>query len=139
MGNRLVRWFTFTVGFALLPLTVSILLNYLRGSEILATLQRSPELLFFCLMVCATALGDITESSVAVGRDIVLRILSSALLLGAVVSAILYGSFLNEQMAVAGSAAFQRRLFTLAALMSLLFLGLGTVVQVLLARIEEQP
>jgi hypothetical protein len=89
-------------------------------------------------MVCATALGDLTESSVAVGRDLVLRILSSALLFGAALAAILYGVFLHAQIANSGSLDFQERLLSIAVWMSIVFLALATTVQILLGRIKEE-
>ena len=88
-------------------------------------------------MICATALGDLTETTVGIGKDLFLRMLSSALLFGAALSAILYGSFTYDQISGQSSAAFQSAVLTLSFWMSGVFLVLGTLVQIFIARLEE--
>jgi hypothetical protein len=137
LGNRLIRWFTFTIVFALVPLGTSVLLRHLEGEPMGETLRTSPELLFFSLMVCATALGDLTEAMVKGAADLLLRGLFSALLVGAVASAILYGSFIYSSVSTTGAATFRSNLAQISALLAVVFGLLGTAVQVLLGRIER--
>ena len=59
MSNRLVRWFTYNLGFALLPLCSGLLLRALADTRTRDLSPLSSELLFFSLMVSATALGDL--------------------------------------------------------------------------------
>src|SRR3954468_17294826 len=131
MLNRLVRWFTFAVGFALLPLAATLLLRYLNATLSRRALEDSPEILFFSLMICATALSDISELRSTAGADPILRILWSALLLGASVSAMLYGSFMYDRLATGGSQLFQHRLLYMSGAVAVTFLVLGTLVQIL--------
>src|SRR3954447_15799089 len=118
MASRLVRWFTFTVLFALLPLGVTVLLGKLTGTFTIRVLQDSPEILFFALMICATSLGDIQALRSAVGNDLPLLALWSALLLGAVFSAILYGSLAYDKLIPGGIPHFQQNLLYVSVLVA---------------------
>lgn len=55
------RWFVFTMGIGLLPFSVSVLLQLLRGVPS-KEWQNPPELLFFSVMVCASRLDGIFAS-----------------------------------------------------------------------------
>ena len=137
VAKRLVRWFTFTVLFALLPVGVTALLRYLTASLSIRALEDSPEILFFSLMICATALGDLQEVRSAVGRDVPLSVLSSALLLGAAVSAILYGSLAYDKIITGGTPLFQKNLLAVSLAVAGTFFVLALLVQILVAKIEE--
>nr|MDQ3831115.1 hypothetical protein [Candidatus Tectomicrobia bacterium] len=88
--TRLVRWCVYNLLFALLPLGIVTLILYLYGNLTLQEMANSSEILFFTLMVNATALGDLNESDIAGHRTLSL-LFKSVLLLGAMFSAILYG------------------------------------------------
>lgn len=141
LGNRLVRWFTYNLGFALLPLIASITLRALNGSLNAQAVANSPEILFFALMVSATAMGDISEFSVPVGWDLRFRVFWSCLLLGAVWSAILYGGLLYDSIIGPGSPSFKSRLLVLSIIVAVLLFFVSTIVEALLGRIidEDQP
>lgn len=138
MAVRLIRWFTFAVVFALLPFLTSLLFRGMAGVLTTDAIQQSPELLFFALMICATAMGDLNELSSAVGKDTVLRILSSALLLGASVAGILYGGFVYVTLPNQTNLKFQANLFHLSLILAPVSLFVGTVVQVLIAKTESK-
>lgn len=133
---RLNRWFTFAVAFALLPFGTSILFRSLAGVLTMDAVQQSPELLFFSLMICASALGDLNEFTAVVGKDGVMRLLSSALLIGAAFAGILYGGFVYAALPGQASATFQRNLFHLSLILAPAALFIGTVVQVMIAKTE---
>jgi NO-binding membrane sensor protein with MHYT domain len=137
VASRLVRWFTFTVLFALLPLGVTILLRKLTGTFTIRALEDSPEILFFALMICATSLGDMQALRTAVGKDLPLLVLWSALLLGSVFSAILYGSLAYDKLVTGGTEAFQQNLLSVSVLVAVIFFVLALIVQILLSRIEK--
>ena len=136
MAARLIRWYTFTVAFALLPLITTLALRYMQGSLTVRALEDSPEVLFFALMVCATALGDIHELRSAIGTDNLLYAIFSILLLGVCASGILYGSLVWDKITTGGTADFQRRLLAVSIGLAIVFLALGTTVQVFVSRIE---
>ncbi len=136
MLARLNRWFTFAVAFALLPFATSLLFRRLAGVLTTDAVQQSPELLFFSLMICASALGDLHELTSVVGKDSVMRVLSSALLLGAAFAGILYGGFVYAGLPNQASGTFQRNLFQLSLMLAPTSLFVGTVVQIMIARTE---
>ncbi|WP_414583120.1 hypothetical protein [Scytonema sp. PCC 10023] len=63
---------------------------------------------------------------------------SSALLLGAVTSAILYGSLLYDSIIGPGSENFRERLLWVSIGLPLVMYILGTLVEVLIGKIEEK-
>jgi hypothetical protein len=134
--GRLIRWFTYTVAFALLPLATTLALRYVHGSLSLRAVEDSPEILFFALMVCAVALGDIHEFRSAVRPDALIHATASALLLGVCASAILYGSFVYDKIMAGGNPTFQHRLLYVSIGLASVFLVAGTVLQVFIGRVE---
>jgi hypothetical protein len=133
---RLNRWFTFAVAFALLPFVTSILFRRLAGVLTIDAVQQSPELLFFSLMICAAALGDLNEFTAIVGKDPVMRVLGSAMLIGAAFAGILYGGFVYAALPGQTSGLFQRNLFQLSLILAPTSLFVATVVQVMIAKTE---
>ena len=138
MGRSLVRWFTYNLAFALLPLVASVTLRALNGTLTTQAVANSPEILFFSLMVSATAVGDISEVAVPIGWDLRLRMFSSCLLLGAIWSSILYGGLLYDTVIGPGSPSFQSRLLTLSVLTAVLLGVVSTIVEALLGRIRDE-
>lgn len=137
MGKRLVRWFTYNVIFALLPLGTMLLLRALAGKLTVAAVAESPEILFFALMINATAVGDLTEITTHLGGwDLTFRIFGSALLLGAVCSAILYGCLVYDSVVGPGSATFRAQLLSVSIWLAIVFFVLSTIVEALIGRIE---
>jgi hypothetical protein len=137
LAKRLTRWLTYNTIFALLPLGVSVLLHFLAGKLSLQTFSNSPEVLFFALTISATALGDISETITSIGGDLTFRILSSALLVGAVVSAILYGGLIYDTTIVINSpSGFRENLLNFSIGLAVVMFILGTVVEVLIGKIE---
>lgn len=137
LAKRLVRWFTYNCLFALLPLITALVLHALADKLTIDAVASSPEILFFALMVSATAMGDLSEIATPLGGwDITFRILGSALLLGAVWSAILYGSLLYDSVIGPGSVAFRSRLLIVAVGLAAVLFVLSTLVEMLIGKIE---
>lgn len=138
----MIRWFTFNVIFALLPLIVLLLLRFIAGKLTAADMAGSPEILFFALMLSATAMGDLSEVVPGVGWNPTFGVLGSSLLIGAVFSAILYGSLLSSFLfeTALGTQAiyFRSRLFIVSISLAVLLLAVSTVTEVLLGRIEAK-
>lgn len=134
MGKRMIRWITYNLAFALLPLLAAVTMQMLNGTLTTQFVANSPELLFFALMVSATAMGDISEITTAIGEDIRIRISWSCLFFGAVWSAILYGALLYDSIIGPNSASFQQRLLTLSIFVATLLFIVSTFVEVILAR-----
>ena len=141
LGKRLVRWFTYNLGFALLPLVAAVTLRVLNGTLTTQAVSNSSEILFFALMVSATAMGDISEVTVPVGWDLRFRVFWSCLLLGGIWSAILYGGLLYDSIIGPGSPSFRSRLLVLSIIVAVLLFLVSTIVEILLGRIigEGRP
>jgi hypothetical protein len=135
-STRLVRWFTYNLGFALLPLASGLLLRELADRSNQDASLLSSEVLFFSLMVSATALGDLADVSPHISGGWTLTLCRSALLLGAILSAILYGSFLYDTLLSTGLPEFRSRVFTFSRWLASVLFVLSTLVEVLLARIR---
>jgi hypothetical protein len=122
--------------FALLPLCAALFLRFLTGKLTVEAVANSPEILFFALMVSATAMGDLSEIATPVGWDVTFKILGSALFLGAVWSAILYGCLLYDNIVGPGSLAFRSQLFRVTVGLAIGLFLLSTIVEVILGKIE---
>ena len=136
MAKRLVRWFTYTIFFALLPLGISILIRSFTGNISLRSIANSPEFLFFSLMVTATALGDLSETFRNSLRTLTFDILRSGLLLGAVFSAILYGSFIYDSITNPEIDQFRIQLFGLTKWLAIVFGIVSTIAEAWIGRME---
>ncbi len=136
MAKRLVRWFTFNVVFALFPLITAVLFRDLAGKLTKDDIAKSPEILFFALMISATALGDLFEILPSVGWDVLLVIMGAVLFVGAMFSAILYGGLLYNSMVEAGAESFRSRLLSYSVFLAIGLFAVSTTTEVLLGRIE---
>lgn len=103
MGPML-RWFVFTIAMGLLPFGFSALLQTLRGVPP-GEWQNSPEPLLFTVMICAAQLGGIFDtlarrSALGTGRRTTLSMFFGVFLIGAVLSAGLYGVYIDQERSV---------------------------------------
>jgi hypothetical protein len=124
--------------FALLPLAAAVTLQALNRTLTTQAVANSPEILFFALMVSATAMGDISEITIPVGWDLRFRVFWSCLLLGAIWSAVLYGGLLYDSIIGPGSPSFKLRLLVLSIIVAVLLFVVSTVVEALLGRIKDE-
>lgn len=139
MAKRLVRWFTFNVVFALFPLATALLFRNLAGKLTADDIVKSPEVLFFALMVSASALGDLFEVLPSIGWDTLLASLGAILLIGAFFSAILYGGLLyNSMLAVTEAEPFRSRLLWYAVFLATSLFGVSTTTEIMIERIKQQ-
>ncbi|HEX8393659.1 MAG TPA: hypothetical protein VF665_15040 [Longimicrobium sp.] len=95
----MLRWFVFAVGFGLLPFAFSVLIVALETGSLLP-LRRSPELLFFAVMICGAQLGaSFTEPSAWLRstRPGVSAWASGMFLLGGILASGLYGMYVDRE------------------------------------------
>ncbi|WP_414583121.1 hypothetical protein [Scytonema sp. PCC 10023] len=76
LAKRIISWLTYDTIFALLPLGISIPLTTLAGKLSIEAFTKSPEILFFSLMISANSMRDINEISAPIGRDLTFTIFS---------------------------------------------------------------
>lgn len=137
MAKKLIRWFTYTILFALLPIAISLMLRFVFTSSI-RQYNYAAELLFFTLMVSATTLGDIKDFNKQIGKDILMTIFFSTLLLLSIVSSILYSCSIICNIIESVKIDLYGNILILSICVSLLSSVLGTIVQILLAKVEVQ-
>lgn len=136
-GNRLVRWFTYNLFYAFFPLIASLSIHGLAGKFTFVAFVNSPEILFFALMVGATAGGDLSEISPPLERDLQFRILKSFLQYGTAFSALFYGVFIYDGIINPNSLTFRSNLLLVSVGLAVVLFIVGTVVEVMLGRIEK--
>jgi len=90
--RRFIRWCVYNVLFAALPLFSVWFFRLLSNKETIEKISDYPELLFFSMMVCATAKSDIGGRKNQDKWNAFFLILDSMLILGAISSAIMYGA-----------------------------------------------
>jgi hypothetical protein len=94
--SSLQKWFVFTIVFALVPFGCSWLLQHFEQPASIRP-ENSPELLFFSIMVCASAVGELSTPAVRRGwRRAFLGLTFGGLLVVAVLSAVLFGVYTDH-------------------------------------------
>jgi hypothetical protein len=137
LGNRLVHFFTYNVLFALFPLANSLFLHSLGNNEPFGeALAKSPELLFFGLMVSAIAMGDLTDIVAPARWTFIVKILKSALLLGIIWSTFLY-SCMNYTNIIDRFISFQIRLLSVTIFLTCGLFLLSLIVEIIIGIIED--
>lgn len=132
MADRMTKWFIFTILFAFIPITISLLFAYLSDIP-RNTYDFVGEILFFTIMVSSTSLNDIIVLNKAV-EDFILTIFIGFFILLVLSASILYGSILYGQMNNITSELFNTRVFSISLTLAVLSGILGTIIQILLSR-----
>ncbi|HEX2079394.1 MAG TPA: hypothetical protein VHG08_16835 [Longimicrobium sp.] len=93
--SRMLKWFLFTGFFGLLPFGFSVLFKSLREPH--GVLESSPELLFFSIVVSAAGVAELVGNMPEHGwKKVLLAAGGAVLLAGAVISASLYGVYVDH-------------------------------------------
>lgn len=135
MSKRIINWFTYGIGFALMPLLIYLLLHYLSNTQ-LDFYACVPELLFFTIMICATCLWDLSDIKNKVGKDMVLNIFFSVLIILIVLCAILYGSVQFASISDNNLLLSNNKTCFFSLIIAMLSAMLGTIIQVIISRVE---
>lgn len=134
MANRLVKWALFTMLFAFIPITISLLLTYLTGSS-KNLFDYNTEILFFTIMISSKSLSDIIGLNMKV-KDFVLTVFIGFFILLVLCSSVMYGSLLYGEITQFASDLFRERIFTISGILALISGIMGTVIQIMLSRVE---
>ena len=135
MANRIVRWILFSVIFGLLPIGISLLFHIILQSDIYDLKSVSCELLFFIIVLNATALGDVQEMTKYAKMDSLISIFFGISILFTIVAAILYGSISYENM-MNGQSLDINIILHISIWLSILSSVLGLIIQILIQKIE---
>jgi hypothetical protein len=115
-----------------------LFVHFFLGKGAFDAVSRSPELLFFSLMVSASALGDLAELRELSVKDITIPIIRSSLYVAVIMSAILYGAFLHATITGTVDDSFALRAFWVSVVLALLSASISTAGQVFLSRILKE-
>lgn len=137
MGKRILNWFIFGIFFALMPLIIYMILHYLSNMP-LQLKECIPELLFFTIMVCATCLWDVNDMKKKIKSDIVFNLFFASLIILLIFSAILYGGIQLQNMQNNIEFMSLQKVYTFSMFMTIASGILGTIIQIVLSRIEVQ-
>jgi hypothetical protein len=129
-GPNTTRWFTFAVAFALMPLVTTCILRYLKDAFTWNEVARSPDVLFFSVMICATALGDIVDAKARFEAYQPWPPTVALLSIGAVLTAVLYGALVFDTLDANGMTLSHLKLLQVSAALACACLALGTAVQI---------
>jgi NO-binding membrane sensor protein with MHYT domain len=107
----------------------------LAGKSTVKTIDDFPEVLFFSLMVCATTVADLRGLEKAAKWNKTFLVLESALLLGAVGSAILYGG-LRFAGIINPEVSFRESLLTYSIVITVLLFVLSLTSEILISLVD---
>jgi hypothetical protein len=124
--------------FALLPLAFSVLFHFLGNTLTFDAVAKSPEILFFSLMVSVAALGDLMDLAIPSSWDATFMTIGLGLSFGVTVSAGLFGALLYNNIYNVELAVFRSGLLVVSIIVALLFFILSTTTEWMLGTIEEQ-
>jgi hypothetical protein len=136
--KKFLNWLLFNVFFALLPLISVWFFRSLAGQSTVSTLNDFPEILFFSLMVCATTVGDLRGLEKPARWNRTFLVLESALLLGAIGSAILYGG-LRFAGIIRPDVSFHATLLSYSLALTVLLFLLSLTSEILIAYVDIKP
>ena len=137
MIPRLIRWFSVNVVVALLPLAASLFIHNVSGQLHHDLWKASPELLFFSLTLSVTALGELMDLSRAIGREIVVTLSQSVLLIGILWTGLMYGAYLHEIAFPNSSSALQKPMLQMSIGIAITTLILGTIIEVFISKVLQ--
>lgn len=132
MANRILKWFIYTLVFALLPTFISILFSFLFDLKIN---DFSAELLFFTIMICATSLNDIQEMKLKIKKDFVFNLFFGICILIIVTVSVIYGSIVLVNMSQQ-TILLKCNIKTISIVLSILSGIISFLIQVILYRTE---
>ncbi len=114
----LIRFLMYNFVGALLPMAISLIIRYLASSPSVPGIY-APELLFFAVMISATALGDITDETEITKNSPVFQFVKGALLFGAIAVAAIYGMYQYDSIIGLGNAKFRENITEFTLILSL--------------------
>jgi len=133
--SHVIRFLTYNFVGALLPLIISWTVRRL-GEVPAPPGVYAPELLFFGVMISATALGDITDETKILGNAPSIQLIKGTLLFGAIGVAAIFGMYQYDAIIGSGNSAFRSNITDVTLIVvSVLFLASLTA-EILIARIR---
>jgi hypothetical protein len=134
MAGRLIRFLMYNFVGALLPLFISLFIHHIANMTPHSGVY-SPELLFFSIMISATALGDITDE-IKLFKLSIFQLIKGLLIFGAIGAAIIFGMFQYDNIVGPGNIAFQENITKYSLIIAIFLFFVSFIAEFLLAKIN---
>ena len=132
--SHMIRFVMYNLVGALLPLLISWTVRRI-GDVLDPPGAYAPELLFFAVMISATALGDLTDEK-ELGGQPVFQLMKGTLLFGAIVVAAIFGVHQYDIILGPGNLTFRTNITSYALLLAIALFVTSMVAEMLIARIR---
>lgn len=129
----LVRFLMYNLVGALLPLIISFTIRHVTSVQAPPGVYAS-ELLFFSIMISATALGDITDESENLESDVLFQLIKGALLFGCIGVAAIFGVYQYDAIVGPGNQNFRLNITSLSTFIASILFGTSLLAEILIAR-----
>ncbi len=133
--THLIRFLMYNFVGALLPLMISWTVRHLANIPASSDVY-APELLFFAIMISATAIGDVTDEQRVLGNEPLFQLIRGVLLFGAIAIAAVYGMYQYDAIVGPGNTAFHRNISVFTLVVAIFLGATSFLAEVLLARIR---
>lgn len=133
--THMIRFLMYNFVGALLPLAISYVIRQVADIPALPGVY-APELLFFAIMISATALGDITDEAKMVGKAPVFQLIRGALLFGSLGVASIYGMNQFDSIVGPGNINFRNNITNLTLICALTLFVTSLLAETLIAKIR---
>lgn len=120
---------------ALLPLMISWTIRYI--SEVPAPPGvYAPELLFFGVVISATALGDLTDEEKLAGSSPIFQLVKGVLLFGAITTAAIFGVYQYDVIIGPGNSIFRTNITGFSLVIAIVLFITSLLTEILIAKIR---
>ena len=132
---HMIRFLMYNFVGALLPLSISYIIRQVASIPPSPGVY-APELLFFAIMVSATALGDITDETKMIGKAPVFQLLKGALLFGSLGLAAIYGMNQYDTIVGPGNDTFRSNITNFTLVCAIILFITSFLAETLIAKIR---
>jgi hypothetical protein len=136
--SYLVRFFELNVLFALVPLIMAAIARW-AGNVQAPLAVYAPELLFFGLMISASALADISDKTKLFGNSVTLQLLSVSLRYCAVITAVTFGMYQYYAIIAPPNLVFGGNIGVIAFTLAIAQFIAGLFAEILIGVTREAP
>lgn len=133
----LIRFLMYNFVGALLPMAISLIIRYLASSPSAPGIY-APELLFFAVMISATALGDVTDETKIIDNTPTFQFIKGALLFGAIAVAAIYGMYQYDSIVGPGNTKFRENITKVTLILSFFLFVTSLLAEILIAKIRTE-
>jgi NO-binding membrane sensor protein with MHYT domain len=137
MAAHLIRFLMYNFIGALLPLFISLFIRNIANITHRPGVY-TPELLFFSIMISATALGDVTDE-IKLYKKTIFQLIKGALIFGSIGAAIIFGMFQYDAIVGPGNIGFRENITKYSLTIAVFLFITSFMAEFLVAKINGNP